>query len=51
MRRYRHSGGDIGAWCGVSGDIGDCGVGITQQMCNIVTNPRDMGTFSKHEAM
>ena len=32
--------GDIGAWqrCGVSGNICDCGVGITQQMCNTVTN-------------
>ena len=47
---------------GVSGDIGeefpaisarsfwrywDCGVGITPQMCNRVTNHGDMGTFSK----
>ena len=32
---------------GVSGDIGDCGVGITPQMCNRVTNHRDMSTFSK----
>ena len=31
-------------WCGVSGD---CGVGITQQMCNTVTNHGDMRTFSK----
>ena len=30
---------------GVYGDIGDCGVGITQQMCNRVTNPGDMSTF------
>ena len=37
-RRYR---------CGVYGDIGDCGVGITQQMCNRVTNHGDMSTFSK----
>ena len=37
-RRYR---------CGVSGDIGDCGVGITPQMCNRVTNHGDMSTFSK----
>ena len=37
-RRYRH---------GVSGDIGDCGVGITPQMCNRVTNHGDMSTFSK----
>ena len=32
---------------GVSGDIGDCGVGITPQMCNRVTNHADMSTFSK----
>ena len=25
--------------------IGDCGVGITPQMCNRVTNDGDMGTF------
>ena len=31
----------------VSGDIGDCGVGITPQMCNRVTNHPDMSTFSK----
>ena len=31
----------------VSGDIGDCGVGITLQMCNRVTNHGDMATFSK----
>ena len=37
-RRYRH---------GVSVDIGDCGVGITPQMCNRVTNHGDMSTFSK----
>ena len=37
-RRYRH---------GVSGDIGDCGVGITSQMCNRVTNHGDTSTFSK----
>ena len=37
-RRYRR---------GVSGDIGDCGVGITLQMCNRVTNLGDMSTFSK----
>ena len=34
-------------WSGVSGDIGDCGVGITSQMCNRVTNNGDMSTFSK----
>ena len=32
---------------GVSGDISDCGVGITPQMCNRVTNHGDMSTFSK----
>ena len=37
-RRYRR---------GVYGNIGDCGVGITPQMCNRVTNHGDMCTFSK----
>ena len=32
---------------GVSGNIGDCGVGITPQMCNRVINHGDMSTFSK----
>ena len=32
-------------------DIGDCGVGITPQMCNRVTNHEDMGTFSKPDRM
>ena len=32
---------------GVFGDIGDCGVGVTPQMCNRVTNHGDVGTFSK----
>ena len=32
---------------GVSGDIGGCGVGITPQTCNRVTNHGDMSTFSK----
>ena len=32
---------------GVSGDIGDCGVGITPQMCSRVTNHGDTITFSK----
>ena len=32
-------------WHGVSGDIGDCSVGITPQMCNRVTNHGDIGTF------
>ena len=35
---------------GVSGDIGDCGVGITPQMCNRVTNHEDMSTFSKPDS-
>ena len=35
--------------CGVYGDIGDCGVGITPQMCNRVTNHGYMSTFSKPE--
>ena len=34
-RRYRRGGS------------GDCGVGITLQMCNRVTNHGDMNTFSK----
>ena len=34
---------------GVSGNIGDCGVGVTPQMCNRVTNHADMSTFSKPE--
>ena len=33
--------------CGVSCAIGDCGVGITPQMCNTVTNHGDTSTFSK----
>ena len=37
-RRYRR---------GVSGDINNCGVGMTPQMCNRVTNYGDMSTFSK----
>ena len=37
-RRYRR---------GVYGDIGNCGVGTTPQMCNRVTNHGDMSTFSK----
>ena len=36
---------------GVSGDIGDCGVGITPQICNRVTNHGDMSTFSKPDMM
>ena len=31
-------------WRGV---IGDCGVGVTPQLCNRVTNHGDMGTFSR----
>ena len=41
FRRYRR---------GVSGDIGACGVGITPQMYNRVTNHGDMSTFSKPES-
>ena len=37
-RRYRR---------GATGDIGDCGVVITPQMCNRVTNHGDMSIFSK----
>ena len=37
-RRYRR---------GIYGDIGDCGVGTTPQMCNRVSNHGDMSTFSK----
>ena len=44
-RQWRGVMGNIGE--GVSGDIGDCGVGITLQMCNRVTNHGDMSTFSK----
>ena len=36
---------------GVTCDIGDCGVGITPQMCNRVTNHGDMSTFSKPVVM
>ena len=32
-------------WREVSGDIVDCGVGITTQMCNRVTNHGDTSTF------
>ena len=32
---------------GISSDIGDCGVGVTPQVCNRVTNQGDMSTFSK----
>ena len=37
--------------CGVYGDIGDCGVSITPQMCNRVTYHGDMSTFSKPVSM
>ena len=33
--RYRH------------GVFADCGIGVTPQMCNRVTNHGDMGTFSR----
>ena len=41
-RRYRG---------GVSGNIGDCGVGITPQMYNRVTEHGDISTFSKPAAV
>ena len=55
--------GDVGARRGDVGDraelpaisarslrrYGNCGVGITPQMCNRVTNHGDMSTFSKHD--
>ena len=44
MRRRRRSARRLR---GVFGNIDDCGVGITPQMCNRVTNHGDMGTFSK----
>ena len=34
-------------WRVVSGNISHCGVDITPQMCNRVTNHGDIGTFSK----
>ena len=51
---------DIGARCGDIGactefpaisaqSSGDCGVGITPQMCNRVTNHGDVSTFSKQD--
>ena len=30
---------------GDTADIGDCGDGITPQICNRVTHPRDMSIF------
>ena len=39
--------GNFGACAEFSGDIADCGLGITPQMCNRVTNHADMSTFSK----
>ena len=50
MRRYRRSMRRRRRSRGVSGDIGGCGVGITPQMCNRVTNHGDMSTFSKLDA-
>ena len=47
MRRHRRSALLRRRLRGVTGDIGDCGVGITPQMCNRVTNHGDMSTFSK----
>ena len=38
---------NIDTWYGnIGAREGDCGVGITPQMCNRVTNHGDMGTFS-----
>ena len=51
MRRHRHSARRHRHSRGVPGDIGDCGVGITLQMCNRVTNHGGMGTFSKPGAV
>ena len=58
IRRYRRSMWRRlrsmwrGPWSrGVTGDIGDCGVGITPQMCNRVTNHGDMVTFSRPELL
>ena len=39
--------GDIDACRGISGDIGVCGVSITPQMCNRVTNPLDICILSR----
>ena len=39
--------GNVGDRAELTGDIGDCGVGITPQMCNRVTNHGDISTFSK----
>ena len=36
--------------CKVSGNISDCGVGITPQICNRVTNHGEMSTFSKPDS-
>ena len=47
MRGHRRSARWHRRSRGVSGDIGDCSIGITLQMCNRVTNHGDMGTFSK----
>ena len=49
-RHHRHC--DLGAVfyaaileCGISGDLGDCGVGKTPQLCT-ETNPCNVGIFS-----
>ena len=44
MRSGRRSMRRCQLLCGV---FGDCGVGVTPQMCNRVTNHGDMGTFSR----
>ena len=48
MRRHRRSARRRRRSRGVTGD---CGVGVTPQMCNRVTNHGDMGTFSKPTPM
>ena len=45
MWQHRHSMLDISPHLGVSGDIDDCSVGLTLQICNRVTNPWDTGIF------
>ena len=50
MRRRRRSTRRCRRSRGVTsdiGDIGNCSVGVTPQMCNRVTNRGDMGTFSR----
>ena len=46
-RRHRYSAWRYRRSRRVSGEIGNCGVGVTPQMCNRVINHGDMGTFSR----